>query len=62
VAEEGHTDADLLHQAPHSAPVRWVDEVQATGELILFLHGQRLTMVKCACVWWCPGRLSSRAM
>ena len=35
IAEEARTDPDLLHQAPHHAPVRRLDEVRAAKELIL---------------------------
>jgi len=35
IAEEARTDPDLLHQAPHDAPVRRLDEVRAAKELIL---------------------------
>jgi len=35
IAEEARTDPDLLHEAPHSAPVRRLDEVRAAKELIL---------------------------
>ena len=35
IAEEARTDPDLLHQAPHNAPVRRLDEVRAAKELIL---------------------------
>ncbi len=35
IAEEAHDDPDLLHEAPHSAPVRRLDEVRAAKELIL---------------------------
>ena len=35
IAEEAHTNSDLLHQAPHDAPTRRLDEVRAAKELIL---------------------------
>ena len=35
IAEEAHTDPDLLHGAPHNAPVRRLDEVWAAKQLIL---------------------------
>jgi len=35
IAEEARDDSDLLHEAPHRAPVRRLDEVQAAKELIL---------------------------
>ena len=35
IAEEARTDPALLHQAPHHAPVRRLDEVRAAKELIL---------------------------
>lgn len=35
IAEEARTDPDLLHEAPHNAPVRRLDEVQAAKELVL---------------------------
>ncbi len=35
IAEEARTAPDLLHGAPHDAPVRRLDEVQAAKELIL---------------------------
>jgi glycine dehydrogenase subunit 2 len=35
IAEEARTDPDLLHEAPHNAPVRRLDEVRAAKELIL---------------------------
>ncbi|MCX7683481.1 MAG: aminomethyl-transferring glycine dehydrogenase subunit GcvPB, partial [Anaerolineae bacterium] len=35
IAEEARTDPELLHQAPHYAPVRRLDEVRAARELIL---------------------------
>jgi glycine dehydrogenase subunit 2 len=35
IAEEAHTDPDLLHEAPHNAPVGRLDEVRAAKELIL---------------------------
>ena len=35
IAEEAHTDPDLLHEAPHNASVRRLDEVRAAKELIV---------------------------
>ncbi len=35
IAEEARTDPDLLHGAPHNAPVRRLDEVRAARELVL---------------------------
>jgi glycine dehydrogenase subunit 2 len=35
IAEEAHTDPELLLTAPHSAPVRRLDEVKAGKELVL---------------------------
>jgi glycine dehydrogenase subunit 2 len=35
IAEEGRADPDLLHEAPHNAPVRRLDEVRAAKELVL---------------------------
>jgi len=35
IAEEGRADPDLLHDAPHNAPVRRLDEVRAAKELVL---------------------------
>lgn len=35
IAEEARTDPDLLHGAPHDAPVRRLDEVRAARELVL---------------------------
>lgn len=35
IAEEAKTDPDLLRNAPHSAPVKRVDEVRAAKELVL---------------------------
>jgi glycine dehydrogenase subunit 2 len=35
IAEEARADPDLLHEAPHEAPVRRLDEVRAAKELIL---------------------------
>jgi len=35
IAEEARTSPDLLHDAPHTAPVRRLDEVRAAKELIL---------------------------
>ena len=35
IAEEARTSPDLLHEAPHAAPVHRLDEVRAAKELIL---------------------------
>jgi glycine dehydrogenase subunit 2 len=35
IAEEAHSDPDLLHEAPHEAPVRRLDEVKAAKDLVL---------------------------
>ena len=35
IVEEARSDPDLLHEAPHDAPVRRLDEVRAAKELIL---------------------------
>jgi glycine dehydrogenase subunit 2 len=35
IAQEARTDPGLLHEAPHNAPVRRLDEVRAAKELIL---------------------------
>ena len=35
IAEEARENPGLLHDAPHSAPVRRLDEVQAAKKLIL---------------------------
>lgn len=35
IAEEARTNPQLLHEAPHNAPVRRLDEVRAAKELIL---------------------------
>ncbi|MGC8779289.1 MAG: aminomethyl-transferring glycine dehydrogenase subunit GcvPB [Anaerolineae bacterium] len=35
IAEEARTDPDLLHTAPHHAPVKRLDEVKAAKDLIL---------------------------
>jgi glycine dehydrogenase subunit 2 len=35
IAEEARSDPDLLHKAPHTAPVRRLDEIRAAKELIL---------------------------
>ncbi|MGC9522570.1 MAG: aminomethyl-transferring glycine dehydrogenase subunit GcvPB [Anaerolineae bacterium] len=35
IAEEAHEDPDLLHDAPHTAPVRRLDEVQAARNPVL---------------------------
>jgi glycine dehydrogenase subunit 2 len=35
IAEEARTNPDILHEAPHKAPVRRLDEVRAAKELIL---------------------------
>ena len=39
IAEEARTNPDLLHEAPHNAPVRRLDEVRAARELILRWEG-----------------------
>jgi glycine dehydrogenase subunit 2 len=39
ISEEARSDPDLLYQAPHSAPVRRLDEVRAARELILRWEG-----------------------
>jgi glycine dehydrogenase subunit 2 len=35
IAEEAHTDPDLLRSAPHTAPVSRLDEVRAAKQLVL---------------------------
>jgi len=35
IAEEAHTQPELLHEAPHHSPVRRCDEVLAAKQLIL---------------------------
>ena len=35
IAEEARNEPDLLHGAPHSAPLRRLDEVRAARNLIL---------------------------
>jgi len=35
IAEEAHSKPELLHQAPHNAPTRRLDEVKAAKELVL---------------------------
>ncbi len=35
IAEEAQTNPDLLHKAPHTTPVRRLDEVKAAKELVL---------------------------
>ena len=35
IAEEARRDPELLRQAPHTAPVRRLDEVRAAKELVL---------------------------
>ena len=35
IAEEARNDPDLLHDAPHTAPVKRLDEVKAAKDLIL---------------------------
>lgn len=35
IAEEAKTNPELLHEAPHNAPVRRVDEVKAAKQLVL---------------------------
>jgi glycine dehydrogenase subunit 2 len=39
IAEEASTDPDLLHDAPHNAPVGRLDEVRAARELVLRWEG-----------------------
>ncbi|MCX7854751.1 MAG: aminomethyl-transferring glycine dehydrogenase subunit GcvPB [Anaerolineae bacterium] len=39
IAEEARTNPQLLHEAPHNAPVRRLDEVRAAKELILRWEG-----------------------
>jgi glycine dehydrogenase subunit 2 len=39
IAEEASTDPDLLHDAPHHAPVSRLDEVRAARELVLRWEG-----------------------
>jgi glycine dehydrogenase subunit 2 len=39
IAEEARTTPDLLHEAPHTAPVRRLDEVRAAKDLILRWKG-----------------------
>jgi glycine dehydrogenase subunit 2 len=39
IADEAHATPDLLHEAPHRAPVRRLDEVRAARELILRWEG-----------------------
>jgi glycine dehydrogenase subunit 2 len=39
IAEEARTQPQLLHEAPHKAPVRRLDEVKAAKELILRWEG-----------------------
>ncbi len=39
IADEAHANPDLLHEAPHQAPVRRLDEVRAARELILRWEG-----------------------
>jgi len=41
IAEEARTDPHLLHEAPHNAPVRRLDEVRAAKELILRWEPER---------------------
>jgi glycine dehydrogenase subunit 2 len=43
IAEEARTDPQLLHGAPHSAPVRRLDEVRAAKELVLRWTPNQLT-------------------
>jgi glycine dehydrogenase subunit 2 len=35
IADEAHTQPDLLHDAPHNAPVSRLDEVAAAKQLVL---------------------------
>ncbi len=35
IAEEAHTNPDILHEAPHTTPVKRVDEVKAAKQLVL---------------------------
>ena len=35
IADEAYSDPELLHEAPHSAPVRRLDEVRAARQLVL---------------------------
>jgi glycine dehydrogenase subunit 2 len=35
IAEEAKTNPELLHDAPHNAPVRRLDEVKAAKDLVL---------------------------
>jgi glycine dehydrogenase subunit 2 len=35
IAEEAHTEPELLHSAPHNTPVGRLDEVKAAKELVL---------------------------
>ena len=35
IAEEAKVDPDLLHNAPHNAPVGRLDEVKAARDLVL---------------------------
>ncbi|MEO0562907.1 MAG: hypothetical protein AAF125_12425 [Chloroflexota bacterium] len=35
IADEAHSDPDLLHDAPHTMPVKRLDEVRAAKELVL---------------------------
>jgi len=39
ILEEGKRDPEMLHQAPHNAPVGRVDEVQAARHLVLRWRG-----------------------
>jgi glycine dehydrogenase subunit 2 len=39
IAEEASTEPDLLHDAPHNAPVSRLDEVRAARELVLRWEG-----------------------
>ena len=40
IAEEARTEPHLLHEAPHEAPLRRLDEVRAAKELILRWQGE----------------------
>jgi glycine dehydrogenase subunit 2 len=34
IAEEARTNPELLHEAPHNAPVKRLDELKAAKELV----------------------------
>jgi glycine dehydrogenase subunit 2 len=40
IAEEARENPDLLHEAPHSAPMRRLDEVRAAKKLVLRWEGE----------------------